>query len=43
VHDAVSNRFHSRRVDERQLRHVLDTLVLVDEAELQARRAGVDD
>jgi hypothetical protein len=43
VHDAVSNRLHSRRVDERKSGHVLDVLVLIDEPELQARRAGVDD
>jgi hypothetical protein len=43
MHDAVSDRLHSRRVDERKLSHVLDVLVLIDEPELQTRRAGVDD
>jgi hypothetical protein len=43
VHDAVSDRLHPRRVDERESGDVLDVLPLIDEPELQARRAGVDD
>jgi hypothetical protein len=43
VNDTVGNRLHARWVDKREHRRILDLLVLIDESELQARRAGVDD